>query len=212
MMMTTNHLARYYQTLTPWERLPLIVAACERGDAVEEERVARSAPRHGFRVPDYWGLAEGLSDLAKLYLLEQLDAAALYWRLAGVLDQEPLGRPTPEERQRDERRWQLLKMLAYRYVVRADGWRLLCQQMHIDPAVLLKELPGYDAVQQMEPVARQLAFSAEEALAFLRAQVEAVRPPEGETAAVQREYKIDTAADVAQSMRAFLQERLDAWR
>ena len=32
--MTTNQLARYYQTLTPWERLPLLVAACQRGDAV----------------------------------------------------------------------------------------------------------------------------------------------------------------------------------
>ena len=32
--MTTNQLAHYYQTLTPWERLPLLVAACQRGDAV----------------------------------------------------------------------------------------------------------------------------------------------------------------------------------
>jgi hypothetical protein len=210
--MNTDQLARHYETLTPWERLPLIVAACERGDAVEEERLGRSAPRNGFRVPDYWGLAEGLDDLAKLYLLEQLDLAALYWRFAAVLDREPLGRPSRADRERDERCWQLLKMLAYRHVVRADGWRLLCSQMHLDPVVLLKELPGHDAVQQMEPVARLFAFSAEEALAFLRAQAEAVRPTEDETPAVRREYKIDTAADVAQSMRAFLQERLDGWR
>jgi hypothetical protein len=63
----------------------------------------------------------------------------------------------------------------------------------------------------MEQVARLLAFSAEEALAFLRAQVEAVRPAEDESPEVRREYKIDTTADVAQSMREFLQERLDAW-
>ena len=41
--MPTNHLARYYQTLTPWERLPLIVATCQRDDKVEEERVTGSA-------------------------------------------------------------------------------------------------------------------------------------------------------------------------
>jgi hypothetical protein len=29
---------------------------------------------------------------------------------------------------------------------------------------------------------------------------------------VRREYKLDTAADVAQSLRAFLQARLDEWR
>jgi hypothetical protein len=210
--MNTNSLARHYETLTPWERLPLIVAARERGDAVEKERLAGSSPRHGFRVPDYWGLAEGLDDLAKLYLLGQLDLAAFYWRFTGVLDQEPLGRPSREERQRDERRWRLLKMLAYRYVVCADGWRLLCEQMHIDPTVLLKELPGFEAVQQMEQAARLLAFSAEEALAFLRAEAEASRLAEEPARAVRREYKVDTAADVAQSMRAFLQERLDEWR
>ena len=80
-----------------------------------------SAPRNGFRVPDYWGLADGLDDLAKLYLLEQLDLAAFYWRFAAMLDQEPLVRPSRADRQRDERRWKLLKMLAYRYVVGADG-------------------------------------------------------------------------------------------
>ncbi len=50
------------------------------------------------------------------------------------------------------------------------------------------------------------------ALAFLRADAEADRPAEQQTGAVRREYKIDGAADVAQSMRAFLQARLDGWR
>jgi len=210
--MNSNHLAQYYRTLTPEERLPLIVSACERGDAVEEERLSRSAPRNGFHIPDYWGLAEGLDDLAKVYLLKQVDLATCYWRLAGVLDREPLGRPSREERQRDERRRKSLKLLCYCYVVRADGWRLLCTQMHIDPVILLKDLPGFDTVQQMEQVARLLAFNAEEALAFLRADAEASRPAQEETTGVKREYKIDTAADVAQSMRTFLQMQLDKWR
>jgi hypothetical protein len=84
--------------------------------------------------------------------------------------------------------------------------------MSIDPEVLLKELPGYDAVKQMEQVARLIAFGAEEALAFLRAEAEAGRPAEDDTAGVRREYPIDTAVDVAQSMRELLQARLDAWR
>jgi hypothetical protein len=188
------------------------VAAWARGDAVDEDRLARAAPKNGFRVPDYWGLAEGLDDLVQLYLLGQLDLAAHYWRRAGLLDQEPLGRPSRQERQRDKRRWQLLKLLAYGFVVRADGWRLLCAQLPLDPEVLLKELPGYDAVGQMEQVARLLAFSAEEALAFLRADAAANRPAEDNRPAVRREYQMDTATDMAQSMRAFLQARLDAWR
>ena len=76
--MTTKQQARYYQTLTPWERLTLIVAASVRGDGVEEDRLACSAPKQGFRVPDYWGLAEGLDDLAKQYVLKQLDLDVWY--------------------------------------------------------------------------------------------------------------------------------------
>jgi hypothetical protein len=190
----------------------LIVAASERGDAVERERLVRSSPRQEFRVPNYWGLAEGLDELAKLHLLAQLDLAAVYWRFSALLDQELRARPSRPERQQDERRWQLLKMLCYLFVVRADGWRLLCTEMHIDPVVLLKELPGYDAVQHMEQVARLLALSAEEALDFLHADAETRRPAAAETPALRREDKVDTAADVAQSMRAFLQARLDKWR
>jgi hypothetical protein len=63
----------------------------------------------------------------------------------------------------------------------------------------------------MEEVARLMAFSAEEALAYLRAGVEADRPAEGDTPAVRREYRLDTAADVARSMRAFLRARLESW-
>jgi hypothetical protein len=58
------------------------------------------------------------------------------------------------------------------------------------------------------------AFSAEEALAFLRAEAEAeaFRPAEEGARTVRREYQIDTAAVVARSMRDFLQARLDEWR
>ena len=90
--MNTNGLARRYEALTPWERLPLLVAASARGDEVERDRLARSAPQHDFRVPDYWGLCEGLEELATMYLLHQLELAALYGRVVGLLERRPLFR------------------------------------------------------------------------------------------------------------------------
>lgn len=51
--MNTDCLARCYGTLTPGERVPLLLAASARADAVEQDRLARSAPKHGFRLPDY---------------------------------------------------------------------------------------------------------------------------------------------------------------
>ena len=51
-----------------------MAAAAARGDAVEGDRLARSAPRMDCRVPDYWGLCEGLEELATLYLLRRARA------------------------------------------------------------------------------------------------------------------------------------------
>src|SRR6185312_11045580 len=109
--------ARHYETLTPWERLPLIVAASARADVVERERLAHSAPMNGFRVPDYWGLADGVRDLAKLYLIQQLDVAAFYWECTAVLESAlPSSRRScRQSQQREKRLVESLKMLAYRY-------------------------------------------------------------------------------------------------
>ena len=101
--MNTHALARYYEVLTPWERLALLVAAAGRADEVESRRLAESAPKVGFRLPNYWGLAEGLDSLGKLDLLRQLDAAALYGRVLGVWNQEPLGEETATEKLRHDR-------------------------------------------------------------------------------------------------------------
>jgi hypothetical protein len=100
--MNTALLARHYDVLTPWERLPLLVAAAARADEVEQDRLARAAPKQAFRVPDYWGLLEGLEGLAQLYVLRQLDSAACFWRLLGALEQEALV-ATPSSHEQEER-------------------------------------------------------------------------------------------------------------
>jgi hypothetical protein len=210
--MNTNPLARYYTVLTPWERLALLVAAAGRADEVESRRLVESAPKVGFRLPNYWGLAEGLESLAKLYLLRQLDAAAIYWRVMGVLNQEPLEEEeTATEQKRHDRLWRAVQTLAFRFVVRADGWKLLCRQLQIDPDVVLRDLPGYEAVCQMEGVARLIACTAEEALACLREGADRDAAANGETSPGRRDYRLDTAEEVARSMRACLAEQLAAW-
>jgi hypothetical protein len=208
--MNTNPLARYYEVLTPWERLALLVAAAGRADEVEGRRLAESAPKVGFRLPDYWGLAEGLDSLASLYLLRQLDAAALSWRVMGVLNQEPLEESAAEQ-QRHDRLWRAVQTLAFRFVVRADGWKLLCRQLQIDPDVVLRDLPGYETVCQMEGVARLLACTAEQALACLREGAEREAAAKGASPPVRQDYRLDTAEEVARSMHAFLAGELAAW-
>jgi hypothetical protein len=209
--MNTNGLARHYKALTAWERLPLIAAASVRGDKVERDRLARSAPKHDFRVPDYWGLCERLEELATLYLLRQLDLAALYGRVAARLGRRPLFRGGKRQGRRRRRLRDGLRMLAYCCVTCAEGWKLLCAGLHMDPEVILGDMPGQETVRRMVEEARLAAFSAEEAAAYMRARKEAAPAQEAETPEVGRSYHIDTAEDVAWAMRESLEARLD-WR
>jgi len=210
--MNTHNLVQHYATLTPWERVPLLVAASARADEVERDRLARSAPQYTFRVPDYWGLGEGLDDLAQRYLLSQLDLAACYWRIAAFLHQEPLGCSRQQGRQHQQRLGKMLKVLAHFVAVRVDGWQLLCAGLHLDPDTLLRQLPGYEAVQGMEQLARLGACTAAEAAAYLQETAEPDSPAAGEAPAGRQQCHIDTAADVARPMREFLQAHLASWQ
>jgi hypothetical protein len=90
-------------------------------------------------------------------------------------------------------------------VTTADGWRLLCAELSLDPDEGLEGLPGYDAVRQTVEVARLMKVSAEEALEYMceRAEAAAKGTPPGPG-----EFHIDTAEDVARAMRAALTDEL----
>lgn len=212
--MTPSRLPRHYDALTPWERLPLIVAASARADDVEVDRLIRSAPTHGCRVRDYWGLAEALNELVTNYLLEQLDLVASYLQVMTFREQEPLPsarKAQRQQQQQQEQRCLLSRMQVYQFVVRADGWKQLCAELSIDPDVLLRGQPGFDTLVRFEEQVRPIAFNAEEARVCLRGIV-ARHGGENEPSGSGREYRLDTAADVARSMREFLEKRRDAWR
>src|SRR5262249_46171514 len=84
--MNTDRLAKLYDQLTPWERVPLIIAAGARGDHEEQDRLQNTAPTSLFQVPNHRGLIEGLSQLADRYMILQPDVAVLYWQTAGMLE------------------------------------------------------------------------------------------------------------------------------
>lgn len=88
--------------------------------------------------------------MAQSYLLEQLDLAACYWKWTAHQEQKLPWDNAAERQQRQQRFDQTKNMLAYRWVVCADGWKLWCADLKIDPDFLLREVPGYEAVQPME--------------------------------------------------------------
>jgi hypothetical protein len=207
--MNTDGLAKHYNLLTPWERLPLMVAAMARGDDVEYERLGRSAPNRRLRVANYWGLSDGLRNIATSYMLRQLEAAVCLGHAVGLL--VPWLRSAKGASKGEERVWKAVQTRAYIFLVRADGWKLFCAELHIDPDDPLRNLPGYSALRETEKTARLVACSPEQALANIREDPERKESAQGASSAVPCEYHIDTPEDVARSMREDLEQLHELW-
>jgi hypothetical protein len=191
--MNSKVLAKLYNRLTPWERVPLIIAAGARGDQEEQERLETTAPTHLYEVPDYHRLSQALYQLADRHLIIQLDLALLYYQAAAMLEVYlPLTGAANDER--ENRLGKIMQLLAYRYVAQADAWRHVCGRLQVDPAVLLKHYPGYDNLQRMEETARLVACSQEDATAIVRQGGDA-------------EAQVTTAATIADAMWTFLEDR-----
>lgn len=195
--MSAKGLARLYDRLTPRERLPLIFAASARGDEVEAERLARSAPTTGYSLPDYYGLSDGLLLLNLFHVVGALELAALYWQTSGMLrdaDESPAEGDEPLS----DCAFDTLRACAYLLVTHLDGWRHLAAELHLDPERLLANMPGYGTVRRAEEAARHLAATADETTAWMRRHDPKAGPA-------------PTAEDKADGMRRFLEWREKWW-
>jgi hypothetical protein len=194
----TKSLAKLYDRLTPWERLPLLLAALQRGDDVETQRLSGSAPRIQLRLPDYHGLNEGLTLLTFFHVIGQLERGLLYWQLTGTAADWEEFSIGPEDEERIERLWKIARLTAYRLNVEADGWTQFCAELHVDGEALLRDLPCYDTLQHTQQTARLVAGTAAEAVDCLR------RLGPGDAA-------LPTVEGVAKALRKFLEERVAWW-
>jgi hypothetical protein len=143
--MNTKGLAKLYDRLQPWERVPLWLAAGGRYDEAEQQRLARSAPRSAFNVADSHGLHQALHMAAVRHMMVQLDLAGWLWFAFGTL---------ATELENDGPRWQALRMVAFEFTSNADLWQRFCADAGIDPDVLIKDCPGFATVKRTEEAAR----------------------------------------------------------
>jgi hypothetical protein len=182
--MNTNGLAKHYATLTPAERLSLILAAAKRGDDQEGNRLATSAPSVAYRGPHHFALATAFRELCGWHHTKVLDLAALY--LFGCAEAQLL---------KGEKAQQLLDFslwFGYKLKVNLAGWRQFCEGQNLDPDPYLAQLPGKEVLGMAAELAEEHAFTAEAALAFmLRQNMKA-------DAALTAE---DVAADLCEALR-----------
>jgi hypothetical protein len=192
--MNISGLAKLYDQLSPRERLSMIVAAQARRDEVESERLAQSAPKVAFRTPDYFGLGMAQQESLLMHVIDTLELVALLWRTA-------LGAASSDGRinVRDEALNRLIKLFSYVLTTRLDAWQRLMRERNIDGDFLLNDLPWYKTVRHAEPIARTVAFTREEATAWLR---QSTGDTTSEVITVERELA---------SMREFLERRAAWW-
>jgi hypothetical protein len=196
-MMNTDALAKLYDRLTPFERLPLIAAAAGRGDDVELDRLMRSAPRAHYRLPDYHGLGEVLTLMSLFHATQVLQLGLLKQQFLLTANDWEEFVVDEADQARAKHMYGMARVAAYRVDVQIDAWRRLCADLHFDPEIMLKDLPCYDQMRFAEEAARVAACTREEADAFF------ARPG--------REAVALTAEDLAKSMRAFIDERVASW-
>jgi hypothetical protein len=145
--MDTQLLARHYDKLTPLERFPLIVAASARQDEAERERLVCSAPRTTWQMPHHWGVVSVFESLASFHFMKLLDLAACYFHAFSAVGRR---RKKDADAMAD---WQDAMYLGYEFVTYLAGWRQFCAELHVDPEIFWKLLPGYQTVKDAEELA-----------------------------------------------------------
>lgn len=189
--MTTAPLAKHYHTLSAEERLPLIMAASARGDEVEYHRLMSTAPRQTYRAPHTFGLAAAFEEVAYWHRMEMLSLAGQYVHA--------LGRADSGDDEHSARLLDCAMLFGCLFKAQAAGWRAFCAGLHLDPDFIPGLLPGQDLLGLAARFAEHSAFTAEEALAYVRRRFD---PEHG---------RVLTADDVAAGLRQFYDARCEAW-
>jgi hypothetical protein len=160
--MNTNGVAKHYGALAPDERLPLIVAASRRGDDQERQRLIDSAPAKLYKVPDCFGRMDTFQTLTLLHRCELLEVAGLYLQCCYIADTDRFDLAV--------RVGSIGSLYGYLYRVLREGWRLFCDGLHLPPDLYADLLPGRGLLDVADRFAEAWAFTAEEALAHVRAK------------------------------------------
>jgi hypothetical protein len=175
-------LVKHYHTLAPAERLSLMLAAANRGDDVEHERLVASAPRVEFRTLHSHGRAHALLELLNTHRMESLEVTALYFNAMGAaaaMDDKKIRRSATATRCFDS-----AMLFGYLFQARTAGWRLFCNRLALDTKVLEALMPGESVLETAAELTGQFAFTEEQALAYARRkEPDAARVPTAETIA-----------------------------
>jgi hypothetical protein len=204
--MAADSLGKSYRYLTPRERLPLLISAAQRGDAVEQQRLQASAPKVQWEAPDYCVHADAFDEAVNYHLLTLSDLAMHFWQwyglwlARGLRNQAAKGMrgkrcaSAKADREREHGAGCLVRYYAARFVAHVEGWKQFCTELHIDPQARLHFMIGWDNIVRTESRARELAFSPEDAAWFVRWET---IPVDGDESRLKGPEPVETSGEVA---------------
>jgi hypothetical protein len=155
----TKTLANHYSQLSAEERFRLIVAARDRGDEAEQQRLSNASKRITFSNVDYSPFAQALQELAILIFLELVEESAMYrnaferWNDADTTGSIASKKGNPataneESQSSKDRSFGVFLTQGYMLRTKAAGWMLFCDRMGISPFGLWQYLPGFERLQR----------------------------------------------------------------
>ncbi|MBI5758350.1 MAG: hypothetical protein HZA46_07525 [Planctomycetales bacterium] len=213
--MTTNVLAKMYNTLTAAERGPLLLAAVARGDEVERQRLLDAATWKRWRVTDTYGFTVGVGFVFSDYVVLQWDHLAmhffarLHWMYAECLitaDVERLKREFPDFDPDADDRFDLetcdfmADVSAYKFCVNETAWAMFRDELRIGPDVL----PMDDVLFEM--AVKRLPNEAPSADELLARYPDRFRRDDG-----QPPFQFVTPADVCDGWRELFRKLVGQW-
>ena len=158
--MTTNTLAKKYAYLSADERFSLLLAANDRGDTIEENRLTQSAERASFRVSDLFGRSLAYVIVSMIHHMELLNLTAFFFKTTAIADSEAW--------KRNGKLNDAARMFGYLMNIHADAWLEFCKREKLAPSIGTEGLPGEELLQKALEESRLLGFSEKEAQEYAK--------------------------------------------
>ena len=177
--MKAHPLAKDYGYLTPEERFRLILAASQRGDDAERERLVQAGGRLTFSMPDYAPYAHAFEQLHLRTFLELREEATDYMEALARVNKagdetegqaDESGAAELADDHGDDRLQQSLDLAfaaGFLLQAKADGWKRFCEQMQVPPLLQWEGLPGFNRLKRALALAEEFAFDSERFLRWL---------------------------------------------
>lgn len=131
--MNAKQIEKHLDKLTAQERAILIVNTFGRGDQTEANRLIDAAPRVNLVAPDCGRVIMRVINAIEWHCLKQVENAASMFLMFAWADEDRAACDPKADFEGDA-----LAATAHNIIARADGWKIFCGELGLDPVGAFK--------------------------------------------------------------------------